>query len=772
MTPNKNADGRAGRLLRALASRLTGGGAGRKAAAAAAILIAAAVCVLAVAAATLPMERILRRPSSLVVTDMRGTPLRGSLSSDGEWTLPVPLSEMGRWMPAAAVAIEDRRFYAHRGVDWLSIARAAWQNVSEGRVVSGASTITSQVVRLAEERPRTIPNKFIEFAQAAALELFLTKNEILEIYLNSVPFGGNTRGVEAAARTWFGKPAKNLSLAEAALFTALLRGPAFYRPDRHPERARELRDRLIDTLAERGVATEEEARRAKLEPLPTARRDIAGTRIQAAEMAAKMGAARDNLDRYGRFRSTLDADKENLLLAELRAAVAQTGGGVTAAAVLVENKTAKVRGYIGNAREGTGAEAAWVDCAASPRSPGSALKPFIYALAFERGLAAPETMIADVPDGGGSAGVRNYDRLYRGPVTARAALCDSLNVPAVKMFRAAGAENVLGLFRRLGFSSLTKEASWYGDSLALGGCEVSPLELARAYRTLASGGRDAPLVWNEDAEAPEGTPVLSEAAAALVLDIMKDARRSLPAYAGAANDGKIVAFKTGTSYGLRDAWTAAVTPEWTLVVWLGDPTGRPRPNLTGLTAAAPAAARIMLRLTRKNAPWFRLPASVVRKELCPLSGAPRGQWCPQTKEGLVIKNVTDSEPCRLHALRGGEVKILWPEELALFFASRGAPRSPARLTITSPRDGAAYTLSENSGRLVLSSAGGDGTVYWFADGEYIGASDDGRGAAWTMTPGGHLITAACEDGSTAKARIEVKDPRAPARELPPLEALE
>lgn len=752
----------------ALPSRFKMSGAEKKAA----LVILIFLCIYGAAALALPMERVLRRPSSLVVTDMRGAPLRGRLSSEGEWLLPVPLSEMGRWMPAAAVAIEDRRFYAHRGVDWLALARAAYQNATVGRVVSGASTITSQVVRLAVPRERTLPNKLLEFTQAAALEFILTKDEILEIYLNSVPFGGNTHGVEAAARAWFGKSAKELTLAEAALLTGILRGPAYYRPDRHPERALELRDRLIDTLAERGAATAEEARRAKREPLPKARRDIASARIQAADMAAKMGNAREHLDKYGRFRSTLDSGKQNLLLAELRAALVNMDEGVTAAAVLVENETAKVRGYIGNAREGTGAPAAWVDCAASPRSPGSALKPFIYALAFERGIAAPATMIADVPDGDGAAGVRNFDRLYRGPVSARAALADSLNVPAVKMFRAAGPENVLGLLRRLGFSSLSHDAAWYGESLALGGCETSPLELARAYRALAAGGRYAPLVWYENAPAPEETPVLSEASAALVLDVLKGARRNLPAYAGAETDGKIIAFKTGTSYGMRDAWTAAVTPEWTLVVWLGDPGGRPRPNLAGLTAAAPAAVRVMLHLTQKNDPWFALPTGVEKTELCALSGAPRNPYCPQKTTDLVIKNVTSTEPCRLHVMRGGELKTVWPDELARFFASRGNAGTAARLKITSPRDGAAYTIAENGGRLILTAAGGDGALYWFADGEYIGSTEGGRTVAWPMTPGGHLITAADSGGAAAKAKITVKDQSAATPELPELEAIE
>lgn len=398
----------------------------------------------------------------------------------------------------------------------------------------------------------------------------MDKDEILETYLNSVPFGGNTRGVEAAAR---------------------------------------------------------------------------------------YGGAAEARDGYGRFRSTLDSAMRRLLTGELTAALGNMEPGVTAAAVLVENETGKVRGYVGNAREGTGSGASWVDCALSPRSPGSTLKPFVYALAFESGRAIPATMLADTPQQPSGGGTRNFDRLFRGPVSARTALADSLNVPAVRILRAAGAENVLGLFRRLGFSQLTREAEWYGDSLALGGCEVSPLELARAYRTLAAGGLDSPLVWNERAGLSAGTRVISAEAAALTLDILKDTRRNLPLYGEAGADGNTVAFKTGTSYGLRDAWTAAVTRKWTLVVWFGDPGGRPHRGLVGLKTAAPSAVRIMLKLTKKGDPWFTLPPSVVRKELCALSGAPRNQWCPQSRRGLFIEGVSDAAPCSLHTMKEGEISI-------------------------------------------------------------------------------------------------------------------
>ena len=706
---------------------------------------------------TFPLGAILNRPASLVVTDREGRPLRGTLSAAGEWRLPVPLADMGRWMPAAAVALEDRRFYLHGGIDTIAIARAAWQNFTGGRVVSGASTITSQVVRLAVDRPRTPWAKAVEFSQGAALEFFMDKDEILESYLNSVPFGGNTRGVEAAARSWFGKPAKELSLAEAALLAGLLRGPAYYRPDRHPERALALRNRLIDTLENRGVATPQEARRAKAEPLPAGRRAISSARIQAAEAAARYGGAAVARDGYGRFRSTLDSAMQRLLTGELTAALGNMEPGVTAAAVLVENETGKVRGYVGNAREGTGSGASWVDCTLSPRSPGSTLKPFVYALAFESGRAIPATMLADTPQQPSGGGTRNFDRLFRGPVSARTALADSLNVPAVRILRAAGAENVLGLFRRLGFSQLTREAEWYGDSLALGGCEVSPLELARAYRTLAAGGLDSPLVWNERAGLSAGTRVISAEAAALTLDILKDTRRNLPLYGEAGADGKTVAFKTGTSYGLRDAWTAAVTRKWTLVVWFGDPGGRPHRGLVGLKTAAPSAVRIMLKLTKKGDPWFTLPPSVVRKELCALSGAPRNQWCPQSRRGLFIEGVSDAAPCSLHTMKEGEISIKWPPELEGFFTGRGNREAEQPLTITSPKDGAVYAVGAENNKLILSSKGGRGPVYWFVDGELAGDSGEGAPLAWKMREGVHKIAAADEYGAADEIEIIVRN---------------
>lgn len=702
-----------------------------------------------------PISQIKNRPASLVVTDRRGRVLRGTLSRDGEWRLPIPLEDMGHWMPKVIVALEDGRFWTHCGADAVALARAAVQNTRSGKIISGGSTITSQVIRLSEPRDRTVVNKLKEFRDAMTLELFMTKHDILETYLNSAPFGGNIRGVEAASLTWFGKQAGDISLAEAALLAGILRGPAVYRPDRHPSRAKALRDRLLDALAEEGVATKEEAERAKSEPIPAGKRPLPAVFAQAAAKAAQtVGPTGSETDKFGRFRSTLDLDMQNLLQAELSRSANYAGVNITAAAVLVENKSGAVRGYIGNVREGTDVDASWVDCADSYRSPGSTMKPFVYTLTFEAGKLIPSTMLADVSD---VDSPRNFDRLFRGPVSARTALAESLNVPAVRVLRIAGGRKTLDLYRRLGFKGFKEKAEWYGDSLILGGCEATALELAKAYRALANGGFESELVWREGAKSGRTKKVLSGEACALTLDILKDTRRLLPLYAEIFGEkGAAIAFKTGTSYGRRDAWTAAVTPEYTLIIWYGDPSGRPNEHLVGARIAAPSAIRIMKKIMPEGAKWFKLPRKVSKGTFCALSGAPRNHCCPQRMDDLYIPDVSPLEPCTLHVVEEGRVKVKWPKELAEFFVSETREKAVRQLKIVSPRSGAHYT-NEGSEEIFLEARGGTGELYWFVDGEFFGATGPDRDytVKWKAGPGRHRISVADEAGSKADAIVTV-----------------
>lgn len=722
---------------------------------------------------TFQFASISRRPASLVVTDRSGFVMRGKLSADSEWRLPIPLSEMGQWMPKVVVELEDRRFWTHNGIDLVAIARAIRQNYAESRVISGGSTITSQVIRLSVARARTPLNKVIEFWQAMTLEIFMTKREILEIYLNITPYGGNIRGVEAASLTWFGKQARDMTLAEAALLAGILRSPTAYRPDRYPERARALRDRLIDTLELRGVVTAEEAARARLELIPTEKKSLPAIFTQATSRVETASGAWRRTDKYGRLRSTLDMDMQYLLQSELDGVLSTMEPGVTAAAVLVENQTGKVRGYIGNAREGRKLDAAWVDCGAAPRSPGSTMKPFVYALAFESGELTPATMLADA---GGDAEPRNFDRMYRGPVSARTALADSLNIPAVRVFRSQGGQKTLDLYSRLGFRQFKKNAEWYGDSLILGGCEVTALELARAYRTLANGGVDAPLVWAESAGGSHKTRVLTEAATALTLDVLKDARRLIPLYNEIfGEEGIVIAFKTGTSYGRRDAWTAAVTPRYTLIVWFGDPAGRPHYQLVGIKTAAQPAIRIMRKITPKGSKWFELPEEVRHGPVCALSGALPNSWCPQSREELYINKVSRREPCALHVLEQGSVAIQWPSELENFFRQGLEAETKLQLKITSLRPNSTYIKRSENERVELAASGGRGELFWFVDGSYHDSSGSERDNTvfWTMQEGGHKITAADESGATADVHITISKSGGETIEedLPPLEEL-
>lgn len=704
---------------------------------------------------TFPFGSVTSWDLSTVVTDRNGTPMSGSLSEEEEWSLSLPLEEMGYWMPRIAVAIEDRRYYSHCGIDLISILRAAAQNIKEGKIISGGSTITSQVIRLGIPCERTIKNKAAEFYRAVELEYFLGKNEILEIYLNRIPMGGNIRGVEAGSWAWFGKAAKDLTLAEAVLLTGILRGPSCYRPDRHHKRATELRNRMLDMLAQQGTVTAEQAEHAKREPVPHERRSIPTALRQASDMVIRQRGRTAKRDRYGKIRSTIEADKQSLLLNELTAALRSLPRSITAAAVLVENETGAIRGYVGNAKEGTDTSTSWVDCASSYRSPGSVLKPFSYALAFEKGLLTPQTMLADVPLHTTGHAPRNYDRYYRGAVSARTALAESLNLPAVRVMRMTGAPNILALYRRLGFSAFTKDSSWYGDSLVLGGCEVTALETAWAYRTLANNGEKSELCWTENEKTGPGEKILTPAACCLTIDILSDTERILPLYREILGEQRNrIAFKTGTSYGLRDAWTAAITKKYTLVVWFGDPEGKPCDALIGLRTAAPVARKILSRITPPGAEWFEIPDTVGKRAVCQLSGALRSRSCPHAVEDLYIKDTSSAETCTIHKEINGKASLSWPPELAGFY-SKPDKKEWSQVRILSPKKNAAYIITDQSDILPLTSTG-EGTLYWFIDGEPA-AVTEGENTFWKMTPGQHKIYVIDEKGSTDSVVFTVKE---------------
>lgn len=696
-------------------------------------------------------ETVAKWATSPVLLDRTGEVFAVFLSEESEWSIPVPLDRMGRWLPLAATEVEDRRFYRHGGVDWAAIGRAAFQNMAAGRVVSGASTITSQLIRLSHPRERTVKTKLLEFASAIKTEKHFSKEKILELYLNRAPFGGNIRGVEAAARIYFSKSAHEVSLAEAALLVGMLKGPSVYRPDRNPERALARRNAILTDLAARGVITDEQLKMGMEEKLPSERGALPARAWHFALSALGDGKG------GGEIRTTLDPAIQAALEQSLASGLDSMSGQITASGLVMDSRSGEILAYVGNARLGSGLPGSWVDCGRSPRSPGSALKPFAYLAAFERGIITPASLLADTPLAFSGAAPRNFDLTYRGPVSTRTALADSLNVPAVRVLRAAGQEYVLDLLRNCGFRFLSKPTDHYGDSLILGGCEVSVLQMAEAYSVLANHGiRNTP--WFLAGEAPSGRRIVQEGSPFLVADILKDTGRLLPVHRGRIDGSRDwFAFKTGTSYGYRDAWTAAYNPRFTVIVWMGDPEGRPHPELVGLSAAAPAVVEMLRKLP--SAGWYEPPPGTEMREVCSLSGAPPSPACLSTRKDYALEGISSPTPCAMHTIREGERIVQWPAELEEFALRRSLEVDMrGEISIVSPLPGSKYFLTPFGGeqRTALRAEGAVPPVYWFIGGAFAGKQEGRDPLFRTLAKGRYTISLVDSRGKTASSWVLVE----------------
>lgn len=786
-----------------------------------------------------PLPAVTSWPVSPVLLDKDGRLVHARLSRNQEWCLPIPLSEMGAWLPKTLVAVEDKRFYSHHGIDFLALGRAIVHNVASGRVRSGASTISSQLVRLSTPRARTISTKALEFMGALKLERSLSKEEILEHYLNRAPFGGPIRGVEAAARLYFGKRARELSLGEASLLVGLLKGPTAYRPDRNPQAALQRRQRIIAKVAAQAGFPKDLTALALEDPLPLFRPAMPDSARHFADLVFKT-LPPDG----GVARSTLDPRAQTLLENALEERLRLTGEDVTAAGIVVDNRTASIIAYVGNARFNPERNSQWVDCALAPRSPGSTLKPFLYLAALEQGHIIPATLLADTPLQLGGAAPRNFDRRYRGPVTAHAALAESLNTPAVRVLRMLGVRESLHRLRKAGFAFLNRDDAVYGDSLVLGAGEVTLLELARAYTTLASLGTDRPLLirraatdaaggqhtsgssparrssgfaaleahqsggniteatersWSKvpllplpgglaplpvqlaaasrTGRLPAPRQLYSAAASFLIADILKDPGR-LPFLVQLvqAREQSPVAFKTGTSFGLRDAWTAAYCPAYTVAVWFGRAGGGPDPRLLGISLAAPAAIKMLRSLTAGTPPdssWYAPPAGVGRETVCTLSGASPSPFCPSTRQAWIVPAVRRTVPCDMHVLRDGKNVLIWPPELEDFNRKRFAAEDLSRSAlIVSPMPGARYLITPGAKQqpIPLKAEGVAYPVYWYVNGEYLGAQErEDLPLYWLPAGGEHSLSLLDARERIAAATVQVTD--LGAKRDPPLSLL-
>jgi penicillin-binding protein 1C len=549
---------------------------------------------------------------STTVLDRNGHLLRAFTTQSGRWRLPVEASDVDQRYLAMLMAFEDKRFYAHGGIDMRSLARAAVQLVENRRIVSGASTLTMQVARLIEGRyERSGGAKLRQIVGALQLEHHLNKREILSLYLRLAPFGGNIEGVRAASLAYFGKEPRRLSVGEAALLVALPQSPEWRRPDRNPRLARIARDRVLQRATEEGVITEAEARRAALEPVPIGRRAFPKLAPHLAE-AEVMAQPKETVHRL-----TIDRGVQRALEGLAEEQTKLLGRKLSAAILAVDHTTGEVIAHVGSAGYLDDARAGAIDMVNAMRSPGSTLKPFIYGLAFEAGLAHPETLIEDRPVRFGSYAPKNFDEDFHGTVTIRDALAQSLNIPAVKVLSAVGPGKLAGRFRKVGVEPAFPDKTLPTLAMALGGVGLTLHDVTTLYAGLARGGDVVPLVHRRadvaDAakallhgKQAERKRLLSPLAAWYVSDILKDAPPPVNAKAGR------FAYKTGTSYGYRDAWAVGYDGKYTVAVWVGRPDGASTPGLSGRVAAAPILFDAFARLGDKRTPLSSPPSGALR----------------------------------------------------------------------------------------------------------------------------------------------------------------
>ncbi len=524
----------------------------------------------------LPLEQA--RQVSTTIVDRNGKLLRAYAMADGRWRLPVDAkTAVDPGYLKLLLAYEDRRFYAHAGIDPLALGRAAFQLVARGHIVSGGSTITMQLARLMEpRRERSVYAKLRQMVRAIELERKLSKDEILDLYLALAPFGGNLEGVRAASIAYFGKEPKRLSLAEAALLVALPQSPETRRLDRYPEAARAARDRVLDRMVENSIVSREDAAQAKAVTVPKLRKPMPILAPHSSDSAIAV------LKDAPVIRLTLDSSLQKVLEALARDRALALGPNISVALIAVDNESGDVLARVGSADYFDERRAGQVDMTRAVRSPGSTLKPFIYGLAFEDGFVHPESLIDDRPIRFGSYAPENFDMTFQGTVPVRKALQLSLNVPAIALLDRVGASRLSSRLKQAGTNLILPKDEAPGLAMGLGGVGVTLQDLAQLYAGLARLGSTKPLREIVDAKGDrDPMRLMDQAAAWQVGNVLIG---TPPPENGAHNR---IAFKTGTSYGYRDAWSVGFDGKMTIGVWVGRPDGAPVPGLVGRTAAAP-----------------------------------------------------------------------------------------------------------------------------------------------------------------------------------------
>lgn len=672
-----------------------------------------------------------RYAGGVILRDDAGNVLRVSLGEGDTDCRPFYVASRDDWIVKALVASEDGSFWSHHGVRPLSILRAACQNVFNGRRISGASTITMQAVRLIRPHPKTLWWKWKEAVMALKMERTKSKEWILSQYLNRAPYGSNLVGIEAAAQGWFGKGAKSLGLGEAAMLAGMVQAPSRFRPDRGYEKALKRRDYVLGRMQELGLATAAQVEGAKSVRPVVCRAPRPFRCPYFCDWVMRSLGERA----AGDVRTALNADVQ--LICENAVDAAAAKGGASVATVVMRVDTGEVVALACSGDYLGGADGQ-VNTALAPRPAGSTLKPFLTALGIEKGFVTPETRLADVLTAFKGYRPSNFDTKYRGDVTVRDALIQSLNIPFVRLLNRLGVESFGQQLRTLGFRNLGVSDEAYGLGMAIGNVEVTLMELVSAYAVLARYGTTS-----------DGTRVFAPGTAYLVSDMLSGNERSAAALGHVADvAASRFAWKTGTSSAYRDAWTVLWNPDYVVGVWCGHKRGGfGDRTVVGAKAAAPVAWGVARQLYPQNdGPWFVEPGDVFRRKVCALTGRPASADCPATVEGTAVRGCSLSVLCDRHRRNAqGEVITVTDKN--------------SRLALTQPEDGATFKLVPGTlnQKIVCQPTGnGEGRLWWFVDGSLKGESAGAAPFALEVVAGEHLITCTTGAGDFASASIRVE----------------
>lgn len=737
-----------------------------------------------------------------VVLAEDGTPLWRFADTDGVWRYPVSPEEVSPLYLEALLTYEDRWFYSHPGVNPLALARAAWLNLRGGRVVSGGSTLSMQVARLLDPHERTLTGKLRQLWRTAQLEWHLSKREILQLYLNRAPFGGTLQGVAAASWAYLGKSPMHLTPAEAALLAVLPQAPSRLRPDRHPERAQRARDKVLERLAEYQVWPAQRVREAREEPLLLAPR-------QEPALAPLLARRLNSANSPPLIRTTLDAALQRRLEDLLLGWRARLPERTSAALLVVESRTMAVRAYLGSIDLADERRFGHVDMVHALRSPGSTLKPFLYAMAMDDGLIHSESLLQDVPRRYGDYRPGNFSMGFSGPVSASSALALSLNLPAVQLLEAYGPKRFAAQMRMGGMPLVLPPLAEPNLSLILGGAGSRLEDLVGGYAALAREGKSARIRLQPQDPLVEQR-LLSPGSAWIVRRILSgQARPDRDLHAELVQRPQL-AWKTGTSYGFRDAWSVGVGPRYLIGVWIGRPDGTPVPGQFGLASAAPLMLQVHDLLSNRDSqrgisvPVERVPASVGVAAICWPLGQPMNRLDPNCRRQRFAWTLDGTTPPTLQAAdqplglglretvwvneRGLRVDAscsgakardvaLWPAPLEPWLPriERRAARLPAAdpacppqvpvsappLSIVGVRPGDTLrrpATSREPLQVLASALGGSGQRWWFLNGQPLGETRDQDSLLVRLEKTGRIeLSALDESGETARVEFQVSE---------------